>query len=138
MLSRNTVLIIDADPAVRLAATRVLERAGFTLIAVADTSAALAWLAVVSADLVICDLEALAPTGTSAIDAITDIDPSVQILTLFTKQSDTARTIPHVGNAVGKPFTPSELLTKVRRGLIKKGSLPVDSGPSVGNDERAC
>jgi DNA-binding response OmpR family regulator len=131
MLSRNTVLVIDADPAVRLAATRVLEPAGFTLLAVADTSAALARLAVVSADLVICDVEALTPTGTSAIDAITDIDHSVQILTLFTKQRDTTGMLPHVGNALGKPFTPSELLTKVRRALIKKGSLPVDSGPSV-------
>ena len=130
MLSRNTVLVIDADPAVRLAATRVLEPAGFTLLAVADTSAALARLAVVSADLVICDVEALAPTGTSAIDTITDVDHSVQILTLFTKQRD-AGMLPHVGNALGKPFTPSELLTKVRRALIKKGSLPVDSGPSV-------
>jgi CheY-like chemotaxis protein len=83
MLSRNTVLVIDADPTVRLAATRVLEPAGFTVMAAADVAAALAWLAVVSADLAICNVEALAPTGTSAMDAITDIDPSVQILTLF-------------------------------------------------------
>ena len=118
MLSRNTVLVIDADPAVRLAATRVLEPAGFTVIAAADAAAALAWLAVVSADLAICDVEALAPTGTSAIDAITDIDHSVQILTLFAKQRDTAGMLPHVGNALGKPFTASELLTKVRRALV--------------------
>jgi len=51
-----TVLVIDADPVVRLVARRVLEPAGFTPIAVADASAALARLAVVRTDLVICDV----------------------------------------------------------------------------------
>ena len=46
-----TVLVIDADPVVRLVARRVLEPAGFTPIAVADASAALARLAVVRTDL---------------------------------------------------------------------------------------
>ena len=110
-----TVLVIDPDPAVRLAARRVLEPAGFTLMAVADTTAALARLAVVRADLVICDVDALAPAGTPAINAITEVDPSAQILILFMKHRVTADMLPYVGNALGEPFTPSELLTKVRR-----------------------
>jgi CheY-like chemotaxis protein len=115
-----TVLVIDADPAVRLAARRVLEPAGFTLMAVADTTAALARLAIVRADLVICDVDALAPAGTLAINAIAEIDPSTQILALFPKQRDAAG-IPYTGNALGKPFTSSELLTKVRRALAGYG-----------------
>lgn len=114
-----TVLVIDADPMVRLAATRVLEPAGFTVIAVADVSAALARLAVVRADLVICDIDALAPGGTPANNAIADTDVSMQLLTLFPKQRDTARMLPYVVNTLGQPFTSSELLTKVRRALVE-------------------
>jgi len=112
-----TVLVIDADPVVRLVARRVLEPAGFTLIAVADASTALARLAVVRADLVICDVDALAPDGSPAINAITDTDPSAQLLTLFPKQRDTPGMPAYAGNALGKPFTPSELLTQVRHAL---------------------
>ena len=111
------MLVIDADPLVRLTAMRVLEPAGFTLIAVADASAALAWLAVLRADLVICDVDALAPDGSPATNAIADTDASAQLLTMFPKQRNTAGMLPIVGNALGKPFTPSELLTKVRRAL---------------------
>src|SRR5262249_18405560 len=117
-----TVLVIDADPAVRLAGRRVLEPAGFTLIAVPDTTAALARLAIVRADLVICDADALASTGTPAINAIAEIDPSTQILALFPKQHDALGIFSYIGNALGKPFTPSELLTKVRRALAGYGS----------------
>jgi len=112
-----TVLVIDADPAMRLAARRVLEPAGITLIAVADVSTAIARLAVVRADLVICDVDALAPDGTPAINVIAEIDPSMQILELFPKPRDTAGSLPYIRNALGKPFTASELLTKVRRAL---------------------
>ena len=116
-----TVLVIDADPAVRLAARRVLEPAGITLIAVADVSTAIARLAVVRADLVICDVDALAPDGTPAINAVADIDASAQILTLFPKQRDTAGMLSYVGNALGKPFARSELLIQVRRALAGYG-----------------
>ena len=113
-----TVLVIDADPVVRLVARRVLEPAGFTPIAVADASAALARLAVVRTDLVICDVDALARDGSPAINAITDTDPSAQHLILFPKQGDTPGMVPYTENVLGKPFTPSELLTKVRRALV--------------------
>jgi DNA-binding response OmpR family regulator len=113
-----TVVVIDADPAVRLAARRVLEPAGFTLIAVADAAAALARLSVLRADLVICGVDAFAPDGRPAISAIADLDPSAPILVLFPKERDTAGMLPFLGNALGKPFTPSELLTKVRRALV--------------------
>jgi hypothetical protein len=77
---------------------------------------------VVRADLVICDIDALAPDGTPAINAVSDIDASAQMLALFPKQRDTEGKLPYVGNALGKPFTPSELLTKVRRALAGLGS----------------
>jgi CheY-like chemotaxis protein len=120
-----TVLVIDADPWVRLTARRVLGPAGVTLIAVADSSAALARLAVVRADLILCDIDALDPDGAPAINAIVNVDTSAQLLTLFPKRRDTAGILPYGGNALGKPFTPSELLTKVRRALVDPTLAPI-------------
>jgi hypothetical protein len=74
-----TVLVIDADPWVRLTARRVLGPAGVTLIAVADSSAALARLAAVRADLILCDIDALDPDGAPAINAIVNVDTSAQL-----------------------------------------------------------
>jgi|SRR5205823_12042326 len=113
-----TILVIDADPAVRLAARRVLEPAGFTVIVVSDAAAALVRLSVLRADLVICDSDALSADGRPAVSAIAELDPSAQILALFPKDRDTAGMLPFIGNALGKPFTASELLTKVRRALV--------------------
>ena len=112
-----TVLVIDSDPAVRLAARSVLEAAGLTVIAVADAAAAFERLAVLRADLVIWDIDASAPDGGLAISAIADLDSSAQILTLLTKHREPASGSPSIGNTLEKPFTPSELLREVRRAL---------------------
>jgi hypothetical protein len=49
--------------------------------------------------------------------AIADIDASAQLLTLFPKPRDTAGILSYAANVLGKPFTPSELLTQVRHAL---------------------
>jgi CheY-like chemotaxis protein len=113
-----TVLVIDADPAVRLAAKGALDPAGLVVIAVPDAAAGLKRMAVLKADLVICDIGAFAPDGKPAISAIADVDPSAQILTLLPKQQDAAALLRCVGHALEKPFTASELLRKVRRALV--------------------
>jgi CheY-like chemotaxis protein len=112
------VVVIDTDPAVRLAVKNVLEPAGFTIITVADAADALERLPVLNADLVICDIDLSAPDGTPAISAIPKIDPAPQILALMPKQRDTAVPLPSIGKALEKPFTASELLTEVRRALV--------------------
>lgn len=117
-----TIVVIDADPAVRLAVKNILGPAGFTIIAVADTAAALERLRVLKADLVICDIDLSAPDETPAISAIPNIDPAPQILALVPKQRDAAVPLPSIGKALEKPFTASELLTEVRRALV--GSPP--------------
>ena len=113
-----TVVVIDADPAVRLAVKNVLEPAGFTIITVADAADALERLPVRNADLIICDIDASAPDGTPAISAIPKIDPTAQILALRPKQRDTAVALPSIGTALEKPFTASELLSEIRRALV--------------------
>jgi CheY-like chemotaxis protein len=112
-----TVLVIDSDAAVRLAAKSVLEAAGLTVIAVADAATAFERLAVLRADLVICDIDASTLDGRLAISAIAEIDSSARILTLVTKHRGPASGSSCIGNKLEKPFTPSELLTEVRRAL---------------------
>ena len=119
-----TVLVIDGDPAVRLTAKRVLERAGFAVFAAADMSAALRPLGSLKMDLVICQIDML---GAGAVDAIAELvtDPAVRVLAL----SDKARAIPaapHGAMAIlNKPFTESELLTAVRRSLARTAARSV-------------
>jgi CheY-like chemotaxis protein len=122
-----TVLVIDADPAVRLAVKSVLEPAGLTVIGVADAAAALERLAVLRADLVICDIDPSAPDTEPGISALADVDTSARILTLVPKYRDDAGISPCIGNALEKPFTASELLRKVRRALA--GPAPPLSQP---------
>lgn len=122
-----TVLVIDADPAVRLAVKSVLEPADLTVIAVAEAEAALERLAVLRADLIICEVEASTPDGKPATSAIADIDPSARILMLVPKHREAAGLSAGIRNALEKPFTPSELLRKVRRVLA--GPAPPSSQP---------
>jgi DNA-binding response OmpR family regulator len=112
-----TILVIDADPLVRLLAKRVLDVAGFTVIAVADAGSALNLLRSLKADLAICDFDLPAPSGASAIGAIAEFDPGVRVLRLFPKDRDAGGILGSVPSALGKPFTTSELLGKVRRSL---------------------
>jgi CheY-like chemotaxis protein len=117
-----TVLVIDADAAARLAVKNILEPAGLSVIAVADAAAALERLAVIKADLVICDIDTSAPDGTPAVSAFVELDPAVSILALMPKQRDTAVPLPRNANALEKPFTASQLLREVWRALV--GSPP--------------
>ncbi|MBV8495087.1 MAG: response regulator [Alphaproteobacteria bacterium] len=119
-----TILVIDADPAVRLAARRVLEAAGFTVISVPNASAALHRLETLRADLVICDISMPGPEGASAIDAIRGVDPLAHILGLFAKDRDSSGVLSGMTYTLGKPFTASELLTVVRRCLARPGLRP--------------
>jgi two-component system response regulator GlrR len=116
-----TILVIDADPAVRLTARRVLESAGFTVISAPNASAALHRLEVLRADLVICDIDMPGPEGGTAIAAIRSIDPLAQIVILFAKNGAPSGVLSGMSNTLGKPFTASELLTMVRRSLARPG-----------------
>ena len=113
----TTVLIIDSDPALRLLARRVLESAGFTVIDTGDVTAALGLLSARKVDLVICDIEASEAGGKSPASIVADADPSPHILPMFSKHQNAAGVLPYMRGGLGKPFTASELLTKVRRAL---------------------
>jgi DNA-binding response OmpR family regulator len=113
-----TILVIDADPAVRLTARRVLERAGFTVIAAADRRSALARLASLKADLVICDIGEKRNGGPS-LRELGGSDPGMRMLVLSRKDLSSAGAAVGTSDILGKPFTESELLMAVRRSLAR-------------------
>jgi CheY-like chemotaxis protein len=110
-----TILVLDADPAVRLTARRVLAHAGFTVITAADRHSAIAWLASLAVDLVICDIGEDRSTGPMLRDS-GNSDPGRRMLVLSRKDLSSPAA---ENNLLGKPFTESELLRAVRRSLAQ-------------------
>jgi CheY-like chemotaxis protein len=113
-----TILVLDADPAVRLTARRVLEHAGFTVITAADRHSALAWLASLMVDLVICDIGEDRSTAPMLRDS-GNSDPGMRMLVLSRKDLSSPAAAAGENNLLGKPFTESELLRAVRRSLAQ-------------------
>lgn len=92
-----TIHVIDRDPAVRLAARRALEPAGFVVSEAADIGPI-----PFRPDLVVADVSAI------SLAAIKQRCPSARVLAISQ-------------NGLAKPFTASELLGAVRRCL----ALPI-------------
>ena len=113
-----TILVIDADPTVRLIARRVLERAGCTVIAAADRRSALARLASLKADLLICDIGEDQNGGPSLRD-LGSSDPGMKMLVLAPKDPSRPAASGDASDILGKPFTESELLRAVRSTLAQ-------------------
>ena len=117
-----TILVIDADPGVRLTARRVLARAGFAVITAVDRRSALACLASLKADLVICDIDEDRSGGPTLRDS-GNWDPGMRMLVLSRKDlSNNPAPATSDDGRLGKPFTESELLTAVRRSLAQPAS----------------
>jgi DNA-binding NtrC family response regulator len=116
-----TILAIDADPGVRLTARCVLKRAGFTVITAADRRGALACLASLKADLVICDIDEDRSNEPTLRDS-GNWDPGMRMLVLSRKDLSSPAPATCDDGLLGKPFTESELLTAVRRSLAQPAS----------------
>jgi CheY-like chemotaxis protein len=117
-----TVLVVDGDPAVGLTIRRVLERAGFAVIAVPDGPTALRRLASLKMDLVICEIEMPGPAGEAAIAEIGRADPAARILALSRKDRAIRDARHGTVAMLDKPFTESELLSVVRRSLARSAA----------------
>src|SRR5437764_14832347 len=111
-----TILVIDADPAVRLTARRVLERAGFIVIAAAERRSALARLASLKADLLICDIGE-ERNGGPTLRELGSSDPGMRMLVLSHKDLSSPTADAVARHIPRKPFTENEVLAGLRRAL---------------------
>jgi CheY-like chemotaxis protein len=118
----ETILLVEDDDAVRTTATRILERAGYTIYAAADGGEALAIHDKIghSIDLLLTDMIMPEMSGGELTIRIREREPNVAVLVMsgYTEQTSLRQRLVDSGSAfIQKPFTPEELTAKVREAL---------------------
>ena len=127
-MSKNTILIVEDETAIRDMLTLILEQADFTPISAADVSSAQHLLAENTPDLILLDW--MLP-GISGVEWARRLkkDPSYQdlpiiMLTARGEEEDKVRGL-EVGadDYLTKPFSPKELVARIRAVLRRAGKL---------------
>ena len=131
------VLVIDDEPAVRYALTRILESNGFEVTTAPDGLRGMVQFRSCRPDLVITDLIMPEQEGMQTIQQLRQADPGVKILAISgggrLVNIDFLQVALHLGadGVLAKPFDSQELLLTVRRLLPLPSQL--QSGPSPGS-----
>ena len=118
----ETILLVEDDDAVRTTATRILERAGYTIYAAADGSEALAIHDRIGhgIDLLLTDMIMPEMSGGELTTRIREREPNVAVLVMsgYTEQTSLRQRLVDSGSTfIQKPFTPEGLTAKVREAL---------------------
>ena len=130
------ILVVDDDPKIVRLVRMYLEREGFRVVEAADGRSALAAIALDAPALVVLDLMLPEIDGLAVIRAVRRTDPT-PILVLSARGTTADRI---AGLAEGaddylpKPFSPAELVLRVRRILERTGR----AGPDVGSSPAAA
>jgi DNA-binding response OmpR family regulator len=131
------VLVIDDEPAVRYAVTRVLESNGYEVTTAPDGVQGMVQFRSSHPDLVITDLIMPEQEGMQTIKQIRQADAEVKILAISgggrLVNVDFLQVAKRLGadEILPKPFDATELLSTVRQLLTLPG--PVELRPSIGN-----
>jgi two-component system OmpR family response regulator len=126
------ILIVDDDPAIRDVVRFALTRAGFEAMEAADGPAALDAFAAAAPDLVVLDV--LLP-GLDGIEVCRELRrrSSVPILFLSSKEDEVDRVVGlELGgdDYIGKPFSPRELVARVRALLRRAAPARTPAPPA--------
>ena len=118
----EAILLVEDDDAVRVTATRILERAGYTIYSAADGSEALAIHDRIGSriDLVLTDMIMPEMSGRELVARIRERQPNIAVLVMsgYTEQTSMRQSLVDSGSAfIQKPFTPEGLSAKVREAL---------------------
>lgn len=127
-MSKNTVLIVEDEPAIRVMVTLILEQSGFNAIETGDTVSAQKMIVEHSPDLILLDW--MLP-GTSGVEWARRLkkDTSYRelpiiLLTARGEEEDKVRGL-EIGadDYLTKPFSPKELIARIRAVLRRSGKL---------------
>ena len=121
------ILVIDDEPAVRYAVTRILESSGYEVTAAPDGMRGMSQFHLWHPDLVITDLIMPEQEGMQTIKQIREADPAVKIMAISgggrLVNVDFLQVARRLGadEILAKPFDSRELLSTVRRLLPSPG-----------------
>jgi two-component system phosphate regulon response regulator PhoB len=127
-MTKNTVLLVEDEPAIRDMLSIILEQAGFTALIAADVNSAQSFLTEHSPDLLLLDW--MLP-GVSGVEWARRLkkDPSFKdvpiiLLTARGEEEDKVRGL-EIGadDYLTKPFSPKELVARIRAVLRRSGKL---------------
>jgi DNA-binding response OmpR family regulator len=133
MARSQRVLVVDDEPRVREVVVAYLERDGFRVTDVASVEAARAHLDGLNPDLVILDVMLPAESG---LDLLADLrhQGDIPVILLTSRSEETDRILGlelGADDYVTKPFSPRELVARVRSVLRRAGSSQVLESSSV-------
>ncbi len=116
------VLVVDDEPTVRDVVARYLERDGYVVREVGDGNEVAAAIAEFHPDLVVLDV--MLP-GRSGLDVLRELGNTVPVILLTARTEETDRVIGlelGADDYVVKPFSPRELVARVRSVLRRSGA----------------
>jgi two-component system KDP operon response regulator KdpE len=119
---RHSILVVDADPAIRRLLRRELTAAGYRVQDVEPGQGALECVAAHQYDLVVLDIDSPAGGGSEAVRAVRDLSP-MPILALSVRgEEDAMVKVLEIGadDFVRKPFGMKELLARVKNALRRR------------------
>ena len=136
MVRSQRVLVVDDEPRVREVVVAYLERDGFRVTDVASVEAARAHLDGLDPDLVILDVMLPAESG---LDLLADLrqggDTPVILLTSRSEETDKILGLElGADDYVTKPFSPRELVARVRSVLRRSGAVQAPASTSLEYD----
>ena len=129
----KTILVVDDEPRIVQVARDYLEHAGFAVLAARDGEAALATARSAKPDLIVLDLGLPGRDGLDVARALRK-DSNVPIIMLTARGEETDKL---VGLELGaddyltKPFSPKELVARVRAVLRRVDALLANAGSDI-------
>lgn len=130
MTAEGRVLVVDDEPIVREVLTRYLRKGGFAVDAAADGELALAAFAAHEPDLVLLDLMLPRVDGFEVLERIRERSSSPVIM-ITARGAETDRVVGlEIGadDYVSKPFSPAEVVARVRAVLRRTRTTPSPAG----------
>ncbi|MFI5485490.1 response regulator transcription factor [Micromonospora echinaurantiaca] len=132
------VLVVDDDRTVSDVVCRYLEHAGYRVDHVGDGAAALAAVAAEPPDLVVLDLMLPVLDGLEVCRRLRSRPDGVPIVMLTARGDEADRILGlqlGADDYLGKPFSPRELVLRVRSVLRRSGGEPAGTVPQVLTDD---
>jgi DNA-binding response OmpR family regulator len=134
-MQRKRVLVVDDEESMVTVIRYALEEAGFEVAAASDTNAACTLIDAFQPDLLILDV--MLPGGSSGLDLCRDLRArsSVPIIMLSARSEELDRVLGlelGADDYVTKPFSPRELVSRVKAQLRRAGPLSETPSATVG------